>query len=378
MKRPLLVLSLVGIVAGLYVWLTRIQPPAAPAPSASATATPESEVSAAPSSSPESAADAPETAEPALPTPPEEVERSVAWARDCDAAAEHGSEREQHNASLIAGMLDRTEEGKARKLDDLRWLLRNAPDSRCIGSNATLHPGQDGYDELTALLASLAAPDDAPLDVLANYAEWVAVPDAATSLATYGRLQARDPENPQWLSQEANIHMRDTSRAPLGDANAATSAALAAEALREALTLADEGMQRDHLLAKATAAAAIAGDYEQAETWGKELLAGLDDKRPNNHARWVGHEGLGLAALGRGDAEGAIAELLQMSDVPPGAVQGSFGPSMRLADALLKAGHRDPVVEYLQKVGTFWQPDKVNAWLERLKAGETFTLNRFG
>jgi tetratricopeptide (TPR) repeat protein len=76
----------------------------------------------------------------------------------------------------------------------------------------------------------------------------------------------------------------------------------------------------------------------------------------------LAHTVVGLLALRAGEHSQAAAEL-QLS----GAIQGSpqlnsFGPSMRLARALLRVGEFGPVLQYLKQCRAFWHMGV--AWLD--------------
>ena len=54
----------------------------------------------------------------------------------------------------------------------------------------------------------------------------------------------------------------------------------------------------------------------------------------------------------------------------PGSPQlNSFGPNMMLAEALLEAGRKETVIEYLKLCGKFWKRGQVDKWIEVIKEG---------
>lgn len=57
----------------------------------------------------------------------------------------------------------------------------------------------------------------------------------------------------------------------------------------------------------------------------------------------------------------------------------SFGPDPSLADALLKAGHADPLKVYLGDIKKFWKMEngQVDEWLASIDKGERPPLDRF-
>jgi hypothetical protein len=291
---------------------------------------------------------------------------------------DENSEQFLKRVELIELVTDRSDEAQVRRREVILWFMKNHPDDAVLQMYGELDPELDGaaWTEAITIFEGLVAQADVPPGVLANYASWSTGKEKSKAIELYGRLQDREPDNPKWLSKEAHIYMLDVRRSKLGDPDAMAGATLAKEALATALEY-SEGAARVGLLANGIEAAALAGDPDTAEAWARELLESAGSNPNAGHVRHTAHQGLGLAALVRGDTDGAVAELLQMGDVPPGSVQKSFGPSMRLANELLARGEREAVIQYLQKVATFWKPEGVEAWIERLRAGENFRLNQF-
>jgi hypothetical protein len=86
-----------------------------------------------------------------------------------------------------------------------------------------------------------------------------------------------------------------------------------------------------------------------------------------------GHLVLGEVALARGDQSGAAPELLAAGHTPGSPQLNSFGPNMRLAKALLQAGERASVLEYLQSCESFWAMGyrQLQGWAELVRTGGT-------
>jgi tetratricopeptide (TPR) repeat protein len=326
----------------------------------------------------ETEAPAAETAPATTGEPPDPKRaRALRHARRGSVEIDENSEQFRNRVELIELFLDYSDEARARRHELILWFLRNHPGDLVLQVFGELYPDVDGeiWTEAIAVFDSLVAQDDVASEVLVNYASWSAGSEPRKAIDLYGRLQELEPENPRWLDREAHIYMRDILGGKLGDPDIQTGAGLAKETFAAALEH-SEGAVRRSTLAKGIEASALAGDADTAEAWARELLemAGSDPRA--NHDRHRGHQGMGLAALVRGDTESAVAELLQMGDVPPGGVQLSFGPSMRLANELLARGEREAVIQYLEKVAAFWKPEGVAVWIERLRAGENFELKR--
>jgi hypothetical protein len=84
-----------------------------------------------------------------------------------------------------------------------------------------------------------------------------------------------------------------------------------------------------------------------------------------------GHLVLGEVALARGDQSGAVTELLAAGRTRGSPQLNSFGPNMRLAKALLEAGERASVLEFLQSCESFWALGhrQLQDWAELVRTG---------
>jgi tetratricopeptide (TPR) repeat protein len=76
----------------------------------------------------------------------------------------------------------------------------------------------------------------------------------------------------------------------------------------------------------------------------------------------LGHTVLGLLALNAQDQSSAISELYESGQTPSSPQLNSFGPTMQLAKALLKLGHIEPVLAYLNQCHAFWEMG--GTWLD--------------
>ena len=89
------------------------------------------------------------------------------------------------------------------------------------------------------------------------------------------------------------------------------------------------------------------------------------------NAVYYGHLVLGEVALARGDKSGAATELLAAGRTRGSPQLNSFGPNMHLAKALLEAGERASVLEYLQSCEAFWALGhrRLQDWAELVRNG---------
>lgn len=273
---------------------------------------------------------------------------------------------------LLTGLLiDRSEGGQRERQALIGWFLQHHPADPVLATPYGILHGLDPSPEHAAALArwdALSGAEDPPDQVLANAAAWQVLSDPDAALGLYDRLQRRDPANPEWHRQEGHLHMLEVDPADGLDDADREAAGYALEAQRRALLLVSpEG--RPGLLGEAMKSAGLVGDWEQAEDWARELLSTARDDLNGGHARFDGHQGLGLARLHAGDLEGAVAELLQLKDLAPGAVQQSFGPPMLLAAELLERGETGAVLAYLATVETYWEPETIAGWRAVIESG---------
>ena len=80
---------------------------------------------------------------------------------------------------------------------------------------------------------------------------------------------------------------------------------------------------------------------------------------------------LGQVALLKGDVERAVQHLLRAGHTPGSPQLGSFGPSMKLALALLEKDRKKAVIEYLNLCGKFWKKARTDAWIRVIEEGGT-------
>lgn len=97
-----------------------------------------------------------------------------------------------------------------------------------------------------------------------------------------------------------------------------------------------------------------AGDLGKASSYAAELLAAPESFWDYGDANYTGNMVLGLVALKRGNIVDAKRYLLESGKTKGSPVLGSFGPDFTLAHALLDAGERETVAEFLTECKSFW------------------------
>ncbi len=127
-------------------------------------------------------------------------------------------------------------------------------------------------------------------------------------------------------------------------------------------------------LHSAAAAAFHLGRFGEAKAYATSCLSLAPLFRENwnyGNAIHIGHTVLGLIALNDGDEATAVTELVASGNTPGSPQLNSFGPTMQLAKALLRAGHVEPVLGYLTQCRVFWAMGNtwLNLWERKVREG---------
>ncbi len=137
-------------------------------------------------------------------------------------------------------------------------------------------------------------------------------------------------------------------------------------------------------LPAASAAAFHLGRFADAKAFAERALAlaSVFEKDWNyGNALHLGHTVLGLLALHDGDQSSALRELRASGQAPGSPQLNTFGPTMHLARELLKLGHVEPALAYLEQCRTFWKNGGVwiDLWQRKIREGgvPNFFKNRY-
>jgi len=121
--------------------------------------------------------------------------------------------------------------------------------------------------------------------------------------------------------------------------------------------------------------AADSKDLDRAAEHATELLE-LAERYPNNwnygNAIHDAHATLGLVALARGDLGEAAVSLLRAGATPGSPQLDTYGPDMRLAEALAARGQPAPVLDYFELCRRFWvgEDGRLDRWAAQLRDGD--------
>ena len=201
---------------------------------------------------------------------------------------------------------------------------------------------------------------------MANAASFFVLSERDRAKALYQEAKRLDPNNADWphrLSRVYRLGMMFQS-----DAAKKQATSMALKELELAYALATDAEKRMYILPDLAKDAYDAGVTEKASDYARQCL----DNPPSGH-NYGGtiHQGnmiLGRIALDGGKIEVAKRHLLEAARTPGSNVLGSYGPSMALANELLKKGERDVVIEYFHLCSKFWESDRGQLQLKRWEA----------
>jgi hypothetical protein len=93
---------------------------------------------------------------------------------------------------------------------------------------------------------------------------------------------------------------------------------------------------------------------------------------------YYGYLTKGMVAFKNGDTGKAVEFLLKSAETSgsPSLDHFASGPNMSLAKALLDAGQKDAVIEFLGKCSKFWKNDQSEKWIAEIKDGKTPDFGR--
>lgn len=116
------------------------------------------------------------------------------------------------------------------------------------------------------------------------------------------------------------------------------------------------------------------GNYSKAEEYSHEFLRLneiVDENWNYGNAIHHSHTILGLIAVQMGDIDSAKEHLALSAKTPSSPQLNTFGPSLALADKLLKIGETKSVKKFLLNCRNFWGMDKgkISEWIENIEAG---------
>jgi hypothetical protein len=205
------------------------------------------------------------------------------------------------------------------------------------------------------------------VEVIEGAAQFFILHERGLSQQLFEEGRTREPDNPRWTSQLANLHKLNADST--GDLGEARLALTELERLRAMPATQKRGMPTE--LPQAAFAAA---DFQKARTYAEQLLkealaqpTGWDYGNKVHKANLV----LGRLAAREGRMVDAV-RLLRTAGETPGSPQlNSFGPNMSLAKDLVELGETEAVLAYFEQCRVFWKMGgpRLDAWTSDVKAG---------
>jgi tetratricopeptide (TPR) repeat protein len=276
---------------------------------------------------------------------------------------------------VIAQFSDRSQVMRVR--EHSLWLIERCPTATVHQCPAIqLRLDAEGHAAAASLWLghAIQAPDN--LGILRNAAAFFASTDFPRAKVMLERGEALDPENPDWSCSLGDLLSLEAHRCHEFDRTLANEALAS---LQRALTKSDNRARRASTLGSLAALSLLLGELDIASEYARELLChqtGPLTLSRDGDAIYTGHSVLGSVALQRGNVDEACRELLEAGKAPESPVLVSFGPEFDLANALLQRGRREVVVEFLRCCATYWEPERVDRWIDQILAGRTPTLDR--
>jgi hypothetical protein len=256
---------------------------------------------------------------------------------------------------------------RSKRIEHILWVIENAPDcdlgkTPCLYISKSEHP--DAFEKARALILLQCENFNSNPEVLADLGCMLKSEDMETAETILRRAHSISKKKDRvafWLSHVLHRYgqqQRDS------------------EKLAEAVTFMQEVVNAEKPTPKfdyrfwLAKMAFDSGQIELATTVSLNMLA---DNVENNESVHVAHIVLGRIAFATGDISSAVKHLLSAGNVGSSPRLCSYGPMMKLAQDLLEAGQREPVIQYLRDCKSFWEMGKrkLPKWIREIEVGET-------
>ena len=254
------------------------------------------------------------------------------------------------------------------------WLIEHHPDEPILAApHGILSLGycSPQQDKATTLWNKHIERRGDELAILYNAANSYTFINQSRAIELLKRASAIDPNSPCWHEEIGNMYRLEGRQR-----DGSVKEEIAAEALHayeKAFQLVTRQMDRQSLRSAIAEMAMFAEQFDKAVRYARDLLR-VDMEREGRfrdcQAIYDCNMVLAEVAFAKGDLDKAGRLLVRAGKTSGSPSLGSFGPSMRLARNLLKAGRTEPVIEYLEQCGRFWQPKTTEKWIEQIKDGE--------
>jgi hypothetical protein len=253
------------------------------------------------------------------------------------------------------------------------WIVQNHPEHPATAepSLRDLPDDPEGNVQIRALWDHNLLARGEDVAVLKNAQKFFFGKDPAAADRLIHTLSAREPDNPQWAVELAQLYRMFG----IPDQYIADPGERALEAYRRVLALTRRAAAREALAGDMAAAAFKIGDYPAASQLAKVYLQS-SDRGAVQRANTL----LGRVALVTDDIAGGKQYLLDSAKAEAARDVSVSGPTMVLAKELLEKGERDVVIEYLENCKLIWprgEPTLQN-WIADIRRGKTPNFGSLG
>lgn len=210
----------------------------------------------------------------------------------------------------------------------IHWLVKNEPASKLHekGSGFTELLTKSEFQNIVDLWEDQVSKHPKNTRVLENFASYIRPKDRKRALALYRECHRLEPKEPEWCYEISRLHEG-----------------------REAISWAEEWLSRCEWKHSSIAVQRLAylhleeGNFSKARGYAFRLRLGKADSDCVHDAETI----FGMVALKENNLPRAKRHLKRSAEVKTSPVLGSFGPKLTLARALLNAGEKQAVLDYL-------------------------------
>jgi hypothetical protein len=259
------------------------------------------------------------------------------------------------------------------KCKHVLWLIKNSPEAEVLAlpyGQLNKRLDSQAYTKGKKLWLTHLTPPAANLIILENSAAFFLMFDRELAIISLKRAQSQDHENPKWSKKLGQLYLLNMlGKSPENKTEAAIKSL---EQYEIAYKLSSE-QERTVFLQYLIKATLAAGQPKKATKYAQEMLN--NNPKDWNYGNNIHHANiiLGEIALEQGNIDAAKQYLIKAGKTPGSPQLNSFGPSMKLANKLLKQDERDTVLEYFRLCGNFWKGrggKKLKEWTVAVKTGK--------
>lgn len=264
----------------------------------------------------------------------------------------------------------------SKKLGDfILSLIKSHPEAAVLGSNpyGQLDFHNEKYAEAQQLWAQQVEKNPKSIPILMNAVKSAFKQGGELTEKYLLQAQTLEPDSRE-ISQKLADFYRISREFPGADKKDLASKELAE--LTKLYKRPEYGIVKSMFLSRmAKAALEIPGELDFADKEAGLMISLIEttsEERTAGELFYFGYFTKGMVAVKKGDTDKAVEFLLKSAETS-GSPLFNRGPNMSLAKALLEAGQKDAVIEFLDKCGKFWKYDrsKREKWISEIKDGKT-------